>query len=344
MASGAMQAGEAGATRAQSKEMAEKAYREWLALTVPDPREQQLKLERYQQTGTFDPEFEEAVTMGPSAYEGVQEDPRLREAQLGALSSLENIGERGGRTLDQDAYLQKVKNDANSADRGRRLAIQQNMAARGMGNVSGLEMAAKLDSAGTAADRESDASLQASRDAQLNALSAIEKSGTLAGGIRDDDYRRSSGVASARDSVSQFNANMLSGVRQRNNQTANAAKLTNLQEKQRVADQNVGLSNEEQAHNKGLIQQKYENELQKASGASNALSGASNNLAKLSGQQSTSANNWMQGGVKAGASAYDAYLKSNDKSESGEVKTGRETTTSDNEGYGYQDDDEGMYA
>lgn len=335
---GAMDSSAASAQNAAAMDQREKAYREWLKLNLPSVEDQKLALERYKQVGELIPAFEEAVQRGDTNFANVSEDPRLKEAQLAALASLENIAERGGRTLDQDAYLAKVTNDVAASDRSRRQAIQQNLAERGMGNISGLELAAKLDSAGDATDRESQAALEASRNAELNALAALEKRGSLAGDVRGQDYRVASDLASARDSVDAFNANMLAGTRQRNTDRENAARGTNLQEKQRIADQNTGLSNQEQAHNKRLIQQQFENQLQKTSGISNAYTGNANAMQKQASDTANAANNWLQGGVKAGASAWDAFLKS-DKG-SPQVKTGESVTTSDNSGYGKDDDDD----
>jgi hypothetical protein len=313
---GIFQSREAAAAREASRQAAERAYQEWLKLNVPDVESQRLALERYRQVGEFIPEFEQAVQRGETNFQNISEDPRLKEAQLAALASLENIATRGGRTLDQDAYLAQVMNQVGAQDRGRRQAIQQQFAERGMGNISGLELAAKLGAASEAADRESLAALEASRNAELNALRALEQRGELAGNIRGQDYRVASDLAQARDSVDTFNANMLAGSRQRNVERGNAARLTNLQERQRISDQNVGLANQEQTHNKGLIQQKFNNQLQKVSGASNALTNQANQLGNQAQQSANAAANFFQGGIKAGATAYDEYMRGRKKSAS----------------------------
>ena len=58
-----------------------------------------------------------------------------------------------------------------------------------------------------------------------------------------------------------------------NTQNQNAAQLYNLQNQQNISNQNTDLANKQTMYNSGLIQQNYQNQLQKAQGVSGANQG-----------------------------------------------------------------------
>ncbi len=300
-------AGAAGAASQREQALASnsKAVQEWLNVHVPDPEQQKIVLKKYVQTGQLDPKLEEAVRQEASNYEKIQSDPRLKESQLNALSALENISENGGHTLDQDAYLQKVTNDVNTADRGRRLAIQNKMAERGMGGSSGLDLVAQLDSSQDATQRQSDASLVAARDAKLNALSAIEKGGALAGNMRDQDYKQQSDVARAKDEINNFNSRMLSSTKQRNVDRTNDAQKFNVNREQEIANANVDLGNKEETYNKELVQKKFDNDAKVASGKANAHTGQANTYNAAADRTANMWSGITSGVGKIGGAVYD---------------------------------------
>ena len=140
-----------------------------------------------------------------SAMEGVSTDPRLKQAQLAALASMQEIGTSGGLTAADKAQLSRVQGDVAQADRGRREAILQRMSARGMGG-SGMELLAQLQSSQGATDRASQAGLDISGMAQQRALQALNQAGGMAGGIRGQDFGEQSQIAAAQDAISKFNA------------------------------------------------------------------------------------------------------------------------------------------
>jgi len=154
-----------------------------------------------------------AETMGPSAMEGISTDPRLREAQLNALSSMEGIAEDGMNAQDK-ANMSRMISQVNQQDRGRREAIDQQMARRGMGG-SGMDLLSKLQSSQSATDRSAQQGLDIQGMAQARALEAMMQSGQLGGAIRGQDFGEQSSIAQAQDNVDRFNT----GQRQSANQT-----------------------------------------------------------------------------------------------------------------------------
>lgn len=138
---------------------------------------------------------------------GVATDPGLKDAQMGALRKLEEIGRSGGLLAADKALLAKTQHDASMQDRGRREAILQSMAAKGMSGT-GNELLAQLDSSQAATERSSQAGLDIAGMAQQRALDSIAKAGTLGGQIRSQEFDEQAKRAQAQDAINNFNAGL----------------------------------------------------------------------------------------------------------------------------------------
>ncbi len=241
------------------------ALKQWLALNIPDVEEQKIFLQQLKSEGQLSPELEQAITAPDSLMQGVAVDPALKAAQLEALSGLKNISDSGGHTLEDKANLNQAMNEIGAVERGKRDAIMQSMQQRGVGG-SGLELAAKLSNQQAAATSANQVGLQVAADMQKRALEALMQRGSLAGDVRGQEFGEQSDKAKAQDIINAYNARNRQDVQQRNVDTKNAASLYNLQEKQRISDTNTGLSNQQEMHNKGLIQKNFENRATKAGG------------------------------------------------------------------------------
>lgn len=246
-----------------------------------------------------DPRLAESVLAGESRFNDISVDPRLQDKQMASLDALQAIADGGGRTLADDANLNRIQNEVSAADRGRREAILSGMSARGMGG-SGMELLAQLDSAEAATTRANQGGLDIAAQAQDRALDAILQGGNLAGGIRGQDFGEQTQIAQANDAISKFNAGLSTNNNQFNSGQSNnmaqfntgnqmqtgmynldknrdtskfnagmafdAAKYNN-QGKQGVADSNVDQGNKEQMYNKNTIpQQDFANASAKAAG------------------------------------------------------------------------------
>jgi hypothetical protein len=174
----------------------------------------------------FDPVTMEMVP--DSEMKKISIDPRLREAQLGALNSLKDVSDSGGMTLRDKANLSRMQSDVAAADRGRRGAIMQNMAARGAGG-SGMELVAQMQNAQAATDREAQAGLDIAAQAQERALQAIMQQGQLGGSIRGQDFGEQSQVANAQDAINRFNTGNTNQGIQFNAGRSDAAKAQSAQ-------------------------------------------------------------------------------------------------------------------
>lgn len=205
-----------------------------------------------------------AEQLGTSAYEGIQVDPRLREAQMGALQKMSGLAEQGLSDEDK-AQFTAFQRQAAGQDQARQASILQEMAAQGMGD-SGASLVAKLQSSQAATDRLSQQGNELASQAAAARRQAIGQSADMASSVRGQDTALASQQAQAKDMISQFNAQERMSAQQRN-----------LAEKQRIADSGTATRNLQQTSNKDLIQQRFENELTKAravAGQQDSLAGA----------------------------------------------------------------------
>lgn len=249
-------------------------------LKLPTIEEQMIALKQLESQGKLTPEMLETITQGSSEYENISADPRLKEAQMNALMSLSKQGEEGLTAMDR-AALNDSRRTTERDVRGRNESILQNLAQRGMSG-SGSELAAQLMNSQEGADRASQESDRIAAMAQERALQATASAATAATGMRGQEFSEKSKAAEAADAIARFNAANRQGVSQYNVGNRNDAQKYNLGESQRISDANANLSNQQQIHNKGLIQQDFTNRYNKA----NAVSGAQNTYA---GQKNASA-------------------------------------------------------
>lgn len=289
-----------GASEAEAAGLSREQLNRILGIKEPTIEEQKLALEKYQRGEKLTPAEMSAAGVGDSAFEDISTDPRLKAAQLDALAGLQGVSDAGGMTLTDNANLQKLLGEAATADKGRRDAITQNMAERGMGGT-GMELAAKLQAAQDASMQQNQAATDTAANAQARALQALQQSGDMAGAIRGQDFNQDAAKAAARDEIARFNAE--------NRQQSNLVNTQNMMDTNRfntergndVMDANTELSNQEQTYNKGLYQNQFNNALAKQELASNASKEAASGISKVGSQISGAAGTIGQGIMQYGA-------------------------------------------
>lgn len=257
----------------------------------------QLQLQQLVQQGVITPEDAKAVNVDPSAMNNISLDPKLKAAQMAALSGLQDVSNNGGMTLADKANLSHIATDEAVQSKGARDAILSNAQSRGLGG-SGLELMSQLQNEQASAGRKSQRDLDVAGQAQARALDALMKGGSLAGDINNQDFNQQAQTASANDAISKFNAQNQQNVGLTNTGAHNAAQAANLSAKQGVADANVNLGNSQQQYNKGLEQTKFNNAIAKAGGQQNAA----NTNAQIEGQNSQNAANAFNNTIGTAAS------------------------------------------
>lgn len=226
---------------------------------IPSVEAQSLALEELQSQGVLTPELEQTIMQGNSAIADVATDIGYKDSQMQALDSLQDIGESGGMRLSDTANMENVLSDVRQSERGSREAIMANSRARGTSG-SGSELAAQLQANQAGATNAYSSGMQVASNAQDRALQAIMQGGQMAGDMRGQDYEEQFNAAKASDEIDRFNALSQQDTQTSRVNTLNQAQASNLGNTQRIADANVGLRNQQQAHNKGLLQTQFENE------------------------------------------------------------------------------------
>jgi hypothetical protein len=265
------------------------------AIDIPSVQAQQIELARLKATGQLTPEMEQAIAAQQTQLANVTTDPRLRQAQLNALAQLSAYGQTPFTQAEQ-AGLRDARNQVAQQEQARQQSILQSLAQRGQLG-SGMELAARLQSSQSAGNQASAESDRLTQMAQQRMLESLAQSGQLSGQIQAQDFSQQAEKARAADLINQFNTANARDVQQRNVASSNMAQSGNLAEKQRVADTNVNLQNQQNQYNSGLIQQNFQNQVQKAGGAASLL----NNQYQtgMAGAANT-ANSWNQMGQGVG--------------------------------------------
>ncbi len=243
-------------------------FRQWMALILPNPRDQEIALQQLTSSGTLSPDLEMQIDQAPSMMKNVSANPQTQAAQMNALNSLQDIGFKGGMTLADKAALQEAQQQNQSQFRGNQDAIMQNMAQRGATN-SGFGVAAQIANNQAAGDRNAIAGLNSAATAQQRALMAIQGAGSLGMKMQSNDLDQQNKVAAADDVINKFNTTNMQNIQMRNVSANNDAQRRNIDNSQRINDTNVGFNNQAQIHNKGLIQQNYENQAKQVLGSNN---------------------------------------------------------------------------
>lgn len=225
----------------------------WAGLDIPEIEKQRLALEGY-----GDARLEQALTQDPTELGGINLDPATRNAQMQALAQLQSISEQGGMDSVDRARMADIMGQASSMAQGQRGAISQNMAARGLSG-SGMEMVQQQMANQNAAQMANQGGLQTAAAAQQRALDAITGAGSMGGQIRNQDYGIASDRARAQDAINNFNIGNRQGTATRNIDRTNASNAAN-----------VDLRNQQQIANKGLYQQRFDNQVAQAQGISGA--------------------------------------------------------------------------
>lgn len=271
-------------------------------LEAPDVKQMELRLQQLVEQGAITPEKAATVMQQASDMNGISLDPNLKKNQMAALQGLQDISDSGGMTAADEANLQKIQNQENSAARGKREAIIQNAQARGLGG-SGLELMSQMQNAQDSATRASQRDMDVAGQAQQRALEALMQQGQMSGQMQNQEFNQKAQVAGANDAISRFNAQNQQAQINNNVNARNAAQATNLQNKQSIADTNVGIRNDQQKLNKGLRQTDFDNEMRKRQAqAQIAMQNA--NAAGRDSQAAAAGNNQMMGTALSAAAMF----------------------------------------
>lgn len=289
---------------------------EMRGVNAPTRQELTYRLENLVQQGLINPEQAQAFLVEHSAYDEISDDPRLRDAQMGALSELANISESGGLTMRDKARLEQVTSRLGQEERGGREAIQQRAAEMGRSG-SGLEYADILMNQQGSATRGSQAGTDIAAMAEERALESLTQGASLAGQVRGQDFEQAARKAEAKDALERFNAGQLQGTEMTNVAARNAAKERNLGERQRISDENARITGTNRQIASEANQTVFENEMEKKKAIADAL--AAKAQQQTARQQSKAA---MAGGLAGVAGSVGAGLLAKSDENAKEIEPG----------------------
>jgi hypothetical protein len=274
------------------------------AKSIPLPQLKEYYPEQYAQVVRMNPDFENTVTQGQSAMGAISTDPRLKQAQMSALSKMQGISDAGGKDAQFMADNNRVQNDINTNLKGNQDAIEQNMATRGMsGGMS--EMVARNMSAQGSANRQAQSEMDLNSQAQSRALSALMNGGQMAGSMQAQDFNQQAQQAGAQDAISRFNASNRQQVLGTNTDRANNAQQWNATTAQTNANSNTAANNDSKKYNNGLLQDQFNNQMAQTGLANNATSAAATNSYNTARDQDA----FIGGVASSAANAYAANKK-----------------------------------
>lgn len=271
-------------------------------LQLPSVGDMEIQLQQLVEQGVLTPEEAQAELVGRSESSNISTDPRFKQAQMDALAGLQDIGD-GGLTAMDEADLNRIQNQENTAARGQREAILQNAQSRGLGG-SGLELMSQMQNQQDSATRTAQRDMDVTAMSKQRALDALIRGGELGGQMQAQDFNQQAQVADANDAIAKFNAMNKQNINAANVNARNIAQESNLANKQRVADSNVDLKNQNQMHNKNLIQQNFDNEMKKRGGSAGIAQANAQAQGENSQRQADAFNQTVGMGVSAGSSLY----------------------------------------
>jgi hypothetical protein len=232
-------------------------------LNPPDIEAMKITLKQYVNQGILTPEDAQAVLQDPSAFEQITSDPAFKEAQMKALTGLQEVSDEGGMTAIDKARMNDIANQEGVQQRGAREAVMSNAAERGVSG-SGMELLNQMKANQAGASDQSNRDTDVAAEAQRRALEALVQSGSMAGDIRGQDFSEASRKAQAADEINRFNTANSNAMNMWNVGNRNDAQRMNLANKQATANANVDMTNKQNTYNKSLAQQDYENRLRLA--------------------------------------------------------------------------------
>ena len=206
-----------------------------------------------------------AEQMGMSSMMEVTMDPRLVASQRAALSDISGLAKTGLGPEDMAAFNQ-LRRQASGAAEAEQASTLRDLGDRGMLD-SGSGLIALLNAGQKASDRMSQEGDRLAATASEARRAALGQQANMASQMSDQDLRLKTGKASAADMINQFNTQLKTGTN-----------ATNFGQNVNRANQIASTANQQEAHNKGLIQQKYQNEIQRAGGIAQQQNAQAQNL------------------------------------------------------------------
>jgi hypothetical protein len=257
-------------------------------IKLPDIEQQKLNLEQLNQGQMLTPEQQQVRQMSMNdQLQDINLDPRLKQTQMNALDTLQQIAGKGF-TPDELNAMQEARMQREADTTAKLKQIQQQQDMRGLGN-SEMSMAQQMLASQSDANRGASDARDMQAQAFKRSLDAIMQSGNLAGGMESAEYGRQADLANALRGREQTNLQNQVNIEGSNVDRFNRALEANTNRLNAVSDQNVGLRNNQQTYNKELLDKQFQNQMQ----LTGAKAGTNQAMANMYGDKANAtANKW----------------------------------------------------
>lgn len=316
--SGGISAGTSLYGASQAKEQAEAAAKErdaiiqasldeLNALGYPPEEALRITLETPELVGKLVPHLQSQLPDLKSAASEIKSNPKLEEAQLDALDSLQERAQ-GGLNAQDRADIEKVKRESMSGLAGQDANIIQNMEQRGLGG-GGAELAMRLNAKSQAQSQASEESDRLAAQNYNAKMAALQGAGNMAGSMQQADFGRQMQKSQSQDAIAKFNQANAYNVNSSNAAAMNRGDEQNLSAAQTNANQGSALRNQQQMYNKNLKVNEYNAKLDKIKAKNAVRAGqAANAATDGTNQAANTSTMWNAIGDVAG-SVIDASTK-----------------------------------
>lgn len=285
------------------------AYQQILSVGAPPDLSKEIIRDQLKQVGIYSPQLEDSITQETSKLSQIQEDPKLKDAQMQALQGLQQRGAQGLTAQERGAFNETRRNVEKEAESKRQQVIQ-NLAQRGLAG-GGAEIAAQLGAAQSGDERLSAEGDRLAAAAAQNALQATAQAGQLGGQIRGQDFSVNSAKAQAADELNRFNVSNQIARQQRNVANENQAQQQNLATQQQISNYNTQQANEERLRQAQAQRQNWQDQMTAAQARAGALSGQGQ-YNQQQAQNTASAWQGVGQGISGAANSYGAQQAQND--------------------------------
>lgn len=209
----------------------------------------------FKSVGQFVPEVASYVAeTNPQLVEATAAATKGRETQLEALSRYREIASQGGMDPMLASKLAIASDKARADAASSQQAILQDAQRRGMFG-SGLQMQSQMNRTAEDMRRQAIESQMAAAEAYRNQMDAMARGAALGGDIRGSEMSEQARNADIINAFNERTSRRYQDYLQARADMTNRANLRNLDEQQRISDQNVALSNEAERYNRNMRNQ-----------------------------------------------------------------------------------------
>ena len=303
---GGMQASkESAKARKQAAEFTNRALAELEKVGIPSIEAQKIVLESPQEVFRYIPQLEQEFPELKSQFDDITNDPRLVMAQAQALEGIRQRAESGLTSSDL-AEINALKRGTAQQAAARDATLLQSMEQRGMGD-SGQALMLRQGASQAALQTQAEEAEKLAKMITDQKLNALQLLGQLSGQQQSQSFEQQAQKASAADTIAQANRNLAARQQSTNVGAQNEAALRAAEMKQQLENQRVSTANQQQMYNKDLIQQNFQNQMQKAGAASSALTGAANSAIQAGANAAANKQAMWSGAGQAGLGAAQLY-------------------------------------